>query len=345
MHKILIVDDDRMNLLLAKKFLEKEYEVKGVMSGSEALNLLSEYSPDLILLDIQMPEMNGFDLIKEIQKKYIIPVIFLTADRSEETEEQCFEMGAVDYISKPFVPAIMQKRIKRTLELEDYRKNLELKVQSQLKRITDIEQKIIITMGNLIESRDGTTGEHVKRTSAYVEYLVKKLQEKALYTEYLTPSFCQNIIRAAPMHDIGKITIPDSILQKQGRLTTEEFEAMKLHTVSGGNLIKDNMTGIVEQEFVDIAVNIATYHHERWDGSGYPKKLKEEEIPLCARVMVIADIFDALLSNRSYKQKFSFEETIEIMKNDRGIIFDPDILDVFISDLQELKNYYLSVVE
>lgn len=345
MHNILVVDDDRLNLLIAKKFLEKKYNVEILDSGEAALDYLGENTPDLILLDIQMPSMDGFEVIKRIHARSSIPVIFLTADRTEETEEQCFEMGAIDYICKPFVPSIMLKRIKRSLELEDYRKNLEQLVESQLQRITQLEQNIIITMGNLIESRDGTTGQHVKRTSAYVEYIVAKMKESNLYVEELTPSFCENIKRAAPMHDIGKITIPDSILQKKGSLTAEEFEAMKLHTVSGGKLIKENMADLGDKEFVDMAVNIANCHHEHWDGSGYPNHLKEQEIPLCARILTIADVFDALTSDRSYKNKLSIEETITIMKNDREKIFDPDLLDVFVSDVNNLSEVYKRVSE
>jgi len=336
MHRILVVDDDKMNLILAKKFLQKEYEVVTQTSGNEALDYLKENTPDLILLDIQMPDLNGFDLIKIIHKDKQIPVIFLTADRSETTEEQCFQMGAIDYISKPFVPSIMLQRIKRSLELEDYRKNLESIVEAQLKRITQFEQNTIIMLGNIIESRDGTTGEHVKRTSLYVDFLIRKMKEKGVYSDSLTPVFSDLVKRAAPMHDIGKITIDDSILKKRSSLSTGEFEIMKLHTTAGGNIIRQNMTGLVDKEFIDIAYDVATYHHERWDGTGYPNKLKGEEIPLSARIMAVADVFDALSSTRSYKGEIGFNEAIEMMKKDSGVIFDPLLLETFIADQDEL---------
>lgn len=180
---ILVVDDDKMNLVVAQKLLAEEYRIAAVNSGELAFQYLEKHEPDLILLDIQMPEMDGFEVMRRIQANEVwrkIPVIFLTADRSEKTEETCFQMGAVDYIGKPFVPAIMLQRVRRTLELEDYRKNLERMVEKQLQRITQLQRDIIITMANLIESRDGTTGEHVKRTSAYVNLLVQKMQEKGI---------------------------------------------------------------------------------------------------------------------------------------------------------------------
>lgn len=345
MHKILVVDDDKMNLILAKKLLEKDYEVFIADSGVNALKILNENSIDLILLDIQMPDMNGFELITKINSIKSIPVIFLTADRSEETEAQCFEMGAVDFISKPFVPSIMLKRIHRSIKLEDYQKNLEKIVQEQLKRILILEQNTIIMLANVIESRDGVTGQHVKKTSAYVDFLIQKMKEKNVYCDKITPTFSDAILRAAPLHDVGKIAISDSILQKKGSLSPEEFELMKKHTIFGGKLIKENMSDVVDKQFVDIAINIAVSHHEHWDGSGYPNKLCGEKIPLCARIVTIADVFDAMTSKRSYKEQFSIEDTIKIMEKDKGKIFDPVLLEAFTSDIEGLSKICKSFTE
>lgn len=338
---ILVVDDDKSNLLIAQKLLSEEYRVAAVNSGELAFRYLEKNEPDLVLLDIQMPEMDGFEVMKRLQeseKWNRIPVIFLTADRSEKTEEECFKMGAVDYIGKPFVPAIMMQRVKKTLELEDYRKNLERMVEQQLKRITQLQHDIIITMGNLIESRDGTTGEHVKRTSAYVDILVNHLLRKGIYKEKLTPEYVNYLRRAAPMHDIGKIVVSDLILQKPGALTAEEYELMQRHAEAGGRLIRENMSSIVEREFVDIASDMAAYHHEKWNGKGYPHQLKEEEIPLAARIIAVADVFDALVSKRQYKEGMPIEQALEFMKKERGVSFEPVLLDTFLEAEEELRT-------
>jgi len=342
MHKILIVDDDRMNLILAKKFLEKEgYEVVTKNSGKDALEWLETDKSDLILLDIQMPLMDGFEVMAQLQinpDTISIPVVFLTADRNEKTEEACLAMGAQDFVNKPFVPAIMLQRIRRTLELVDYKKHLETLVETQLQKITKLQSDIIITMANLIEGRDGTTGEHVKRVSAYVSYMLSKLKAKGIYQDQLTSRYCDYVRRAAPMHDIGKITIPDKILQKQGSLSTEEYEIMKLHTTYGGNLIIKNEVTLGEAEFVKIAFEMASYHHEKWNGEGYPNKFKEKQIPLCARILAVCDVFDALVSERPYKKALSIRDAIEIMKKDSGKLFEPCLLEAFISDPEELEE-------
>ncbi len=340
---ILVVDDDKSNLMIAQKVLGEEYRVAAVNSGKLAFQYLEKNEPVLILLDIQMPEMDGFEVIRRLQedeKWCKIPVIFLTADRSPQTEEACFQMGAVDYIGKPFIPAIMQQRVRRTIELEDYRRNLEAMVQQQLERITQLQQDIIITMANLIESRDGTTGEHVKHSSIYTEYLIKKMQETGLYKEQLTAEFVGYIKSAAPMHDIGKITVPDNILRKPEALTEEEYRIMKLHAAEGARLIQENMGRLAEPEFVKIASNVANFHHERWNGQGYPEGLKGEEIPLESRIMAVADVFDALVAKRQYKNGMTPEEARAIMENGRGEIFEAELFDVFFSDMDQLEELY-----
>lgn len=347
MFKIVIIDDDRVNLLLAKKFLSSDYETVIFSSPVEGLQYLKENTPDLILLDIQMPDMDGFTLLAELKQipvKAQVPVIFLTADRSERTEAECFKVGAVDYVSKPFVPEIMLQRVKRCLELEDYRKKLEQMVELQLFRITQLQTDIIFTMANLIESRDGTTGEHVKRTADYVGYLTKKLKEKGLYTELLSDvEYTKNIYRASPLHDIGKITIPDRILQKETKLTGEEYEVMKTHSQAGGNIIMKSMTSLEEKAFVQVAYDMACYHHEKWDGTGYPKGLKGTEIPLSARILAVVDVFDALVSKRVYKDGMSLEKAYEIMLPDRGTAYEEKIFDAFFENKQELDAFRASL--
>lgn len=338
---ILVVDDDRLNLMVAQKLLAENYHVAAVNSGELALRYLGKNHPDLVLLDIQMPDMDGFEVMRKIQDDEHwrkIPVIFLTADRTAETEEECFKLGAVDYIGKPFVPSIMLQRIHRTIELEDYRRSLEHMVEQQLQRITQLQQDIIFSMANLIESRDGTTGEHVKRTSGYVNLLVEKMQEQGLYKEMLTSDYVDYLRKASPLHDIGKIAIPDAVLQKPGKLTQEEYEMIKIHAKEGGRLIRENMSRIAEQEFVEIACDMAACHHEKWAGNGYPKGLKGQEIPLAARILAIADVFDALVSERQYKKGMPLEEAFAIMEHERGRSFEPELLDVFLAAEDELRR-------
>lgn len=346
MQKVVIVDDDRVNLLLAKKYLEKYYEVLTFTSPRDAFGYLQLSSPDLILLDVQMPDMNGFGFVQKIRgirDLSQIPVIFLTGDRSERTEENCFKIGAADYIAKPFIPEIMIQRVRRCLELESYRKKLEQMAELQLYRINQIQTDIIFAMANLIESRDGTTGEHVKRTADYVAWLVKKLIKKGFYAGELDEEKRKIMYRAAPLHDIGKITIPDRILQKEGKLTFEEYEVMKTHSRAGAEIIKRSMTAVEEQDFVKIAYDMACYHHEKWDGTGYPCGLKQKEIPLSARILAVVDVFDALVSKRMYKETMTLDEAYNIMLPDRGKAYEPLIFDVLFENKDELEQFRLSL--
>ena len=340
MKKIMIVDDDRVNLIVARRLLSKEYETVTVNSGAKALETLETDPADLILLDVQMPEMDGFEVMERLKRDERfcqIPVIFLTADHREETESKCFEMGAVDYISKPFVPVIMQHRVRRSLELEDYRQNLEKRLVEQLRKVTELQDNVIITLANMIESRDGTTGEHVKRTSAFTRYLIQKLMERKIYTEELMAEKADLICKAAPMHDIGKITVEDQILRKTGRLTPEEYTVMKKHALAGSEIIRANLSAVAEGDFIDVAYDLARYHHERWDGKGYPDGLAGTRIPLSARILAVADVYDALTARRSYKEPMSTDAALEIMFGSEGQ-FEPVLLEAFAANRQELKE-------
>ena len=344
MKKILIVDDNNMNLNVARRILQKEgYSIESAGGGKEALERLdSGQLPDLILLDIIMPDdIDGFQVMEKLRadpKLSDIPVIFLTAERGDETEEACFKAGAFDFISKPFVPAIMVQRVHRIMELQDYRKNLELIVQQQLQSITRLQTDIILSMANLVESRDGTTGNHVRRTSSYLNYLVEKLLEKGMYKDILTPEYTDYVCKAAPLHDIGKIAVPDMILQKPGRFTPEEYKEMQKHSAEGGRLIQKNMRSLTNREFVDVAVDMATHHHERIDGKGYPDHLHGDEIPFSARLMAVVDVFDALTSKRQYKEAMPYEQAVSIMLEGRGTQFQADLVDAFLSDPEQLQN-------
>lgn len=342
---VLVADSDRSNLKIAQRVLGDKYRVAAVNTGEMIFEYLKKNIPDIILLDLNLPGMGGFEImlrIRNSQEWCRIPVIFLSADRNIDTEEKCFECGAVDYIGKPFVPTVLEKRVARTLEMEAYRQSLEKMVAMQLEQITRMQNDVIMTLGNVIESRDGTTGQHIKRTSVYVELLAEHLREKGIYADKLNEDFMSDLRRAAPLHDIGKITIPDSILSKPGKLTPEEYEIVKLHTRSGERLIRENMSNMVSPEFLEMACDVACLHHEKWNGCGYPRGLKEEEIPLSARILSIVDVFDALVSKRPYKDIMSIDKAFEILEEDRGKAFEPVILDAFFElrpELEKLVKY------
>lgn len=338
---ILVVDDDKANLALAQKILLPQYRIAASGSGAAALKYLEHNRPDLILLDINMPDMDGFAVMEELRKKEntaSIPVIFLTADNLAETEIRCFRVGAMDFVTKPFVPDILLSRVGKTIELDQYRHKLEEMVKEQAeklmentRRISQIQDSVIVGMANLIESRDGSTGKHVKNTQMYVRMIADELYERGLYPEELTPEYIEDLCKAAPLHDVGKIKIPDSILQKPGKLTPEEFDTMKQHTTYSRLIIKTIIGDVEDAHYVKIVEDIALYHHERWDGTGYPVGLAGEEIPLAARIMAVADVFDALYEERCYKPPVRpIERIMQIIADGRGTQFDPVIAGIFI---------------
>lgn len=346
---ILVVDDDKTNLALAQRILGAQYRIAASNSGKAALRYLENHRPDLILLDINMPEMDGFEVMERLRANVTtetIPVIFLTADNLAETEIKCFQMGALDFVVKPFVPDILLSRVSKTIELDQYRHNLEKMVNAQAEKITEdarrlgmIQDSVIIGMANLIESRDGSTGKHVKNTQTYVKMIADELYARGLFAEELTPGYIQNLCKAAPLHDVGKIKIPDAILQKPGKLTPEEFDTMKLHTTYSRKIIKTIIGDIEDDHYVRMVEDIAMYHHERWDGTGYPSGLTADNIPLSARIMAVADVFDALYEERCYKPPVRpIERIMQIMAEGRGTQFDPVIIDVFMEMLPKLKE-------
>lgn len=346
---ILVVDDDKTNLILAQKILSPEYRIAACNSGMAALKYLEKNKPHLILLDISMPEMDGFEVLEKLrqdQRTEAIPIIFLTADGQSDTEVKCFQMGALDFVKKPFVPDILLSRVAKTIELDQYRHNLEDMVSEQAEklmestqRINRIQETVIVGMANLIESRDGSTGKHVKNTQMYVRMISKELQRRRLFAEQLTDSYIDDVCKAAPLHDVGKIKVPDAVLQKPGKLTPEEYEVIKLHTTYSRKIIQNIISDVEDEHYVKIVEDIAMYHHERWDGTGYPTGLAGDRIPLAARIMAVADVFDALYEERCYKPPVRpIERIMQIMSEGRGTQFDPVIIDVFVEMLPMLKE-------
>ena len=331
---ILMVDDVSLNHATARDVLEDTYELYEASSGKEAFERLKEITPDLILLDVVMPEMNGMEVLaklKTIAAYKDIPVIFLTADTSPEAEVEGFQLGIVDYITKPFVPMVMKKRIETQIELSQYKKNLEERVNKKIEEMEQMYDLITVSFAGLVESRDGVTGVHLKNTSIYFSAFISHLKTVKKYADYLPPTVVKKACRCAPLHDVGKIAIKDSVLQKPSSLSSQEFDKMKHHAVIGGDLFEYLEDQIPDSEFAHIASEIAKSHHERWDGNGYPNGLKGEEIPFLARIIAIVDVYDAMTSQRPYKEPISHEKTMAFIASNSGTQFDPGLVNEFLN--------------
>lgn len=352
---ILVVDDTPDNLSLMSGLLRGTYKVKLAHSGERALQIVSgEAKPDLILLDIMMPEMDGYEVLRRLQADPVsrqIPVIFLTAMTAAEDEQIGLDLGALDYISKPINPAIVLARVNTQLQLKfarDFLQNqnqhLEREVQRRTREVVAIQDVTIRAITSLAETRDNETGNHIRRTQHYVKVLAQQLQHHPRFRHELSADCIESLFKSAPLHDIGKVGIPDHILLKPGRLDANEFEIMKTHTTLGRDAILRAEQELGESiAFLRHAKEIAYSHQEKWDGSGYPEGLVGEAIPLSARLMAVADVYDALISRRVYKPAFSHEKAIEIIREGRGNHFDPDMVDGFlqVSDLfQRIAQQY-----
>ncbi len=341
MKHILVVDDNVTNLKLAKTTLEPEYKVTILTSGVQMLKFLEKNTPDLILLDISMPNLDGFGVMEKIQQipgLNIPPVIFLTALTDPETEARALSAGVVDFITKPFVKETMLSRIRLHLEINSFRKNLEQVVDEKTKTIEELQDAVSISIAELVGCRDGYTGKHIKQTCTYIKILAEKMLEMGLYPEELNPKLIGDMLRAASLHDIGKVGIKDEILCKPGKYTEEEFDSMKAHTILGGDTLQHAIDQTAMESFLYVARDMAYYHHERWDGNGYLSCLAGTDIPLCARIMTIADVYDALTSERPYKQPFPHEKALGIILDGRGTSFDPYIVDAFMECSEEFKQ-------
>ncbi len=349
MEKILAVDDLPENLDIIKEILADEYTLLMATNGELALKIAEREKPDLILLDIMMPGMDGYQVCEKLKanpQTKEIPVVFLTAKMEARDESKGLFLGAVDYITKPANPSILKIRISTQLTLKkarDFLKEqnqiLEEKVEARTRQITKIQDVTMVAMGALAETRDPETGNHIRRTQNYVRLLAEKLQDHPRFSSYLKPDTIQLLHKSAPLHDIGKVGVPDNILLKPGDLTPAESEIMHEHTIRGYEAICAAETIMDEdqqkQSFLRLAKEIAIGHHEKWDGSGYPKGQSGNTIPISARLMAIADVYDALISRRVYKGPFSHEHSVSIIRNGRGSHFDPDMTDAFLQSADE----------
>jgi putative two-component system response regulator len=344
--KLILVDDNPSNLRTGKNVLSEKYEVYTAPSAAKLLDLLEDLKPAMILLDIEMPEMNGYEAIKILKAREEtrdIPVIFLTGKTDTENELEGLDLGAIDYITKPFMPPLLLKRIevhllveaqKKTLEsqrqeLKNFNDTLQKMVDDKTKTVLELQDAILKTVADLVESRDDITGGHIERTQQGVVLLVEALRDHPVYGREVAGWDLKLLLQSSQLHDVGKIAISDRILQKPGKLDNGEFEEMKKHTTFGIQIIEKIEASTSASDFLKYAKIFAGTHHEKWDGSGYPGGLRGEEIPIQGRIMALADVYDALVSERPYKKAFSHAEAVNIIQQARGIHFDPALVDVF----------------
>jgi len=349
-HCVFLVDDNIVNLNTGKNALQQKYTVVTMPSGEKLLQMLQKTKPDLILLDVEMPGLSGYDTIKEIKANpdtANIPVIFLTAKTDSENELLGLSLGALDYVTKPFSPPLLLKRIELHLlldtqqkELKNFNDNLISMVNERTRDIVALQNAVIVWAAEMVEFRDEETGQHVERVQKYLKILLDSMITMDRYRDEVSSWDADAFYKSALLHDIGKIKIRDNILLKNAKLTDDEYTNMKLHAEYGRSLLESLQEKIPNQTFLDYAKTLAYSHHERWDGTGYPKHLKGTEIPLQARMMALADVYDALVSERPYKAAFSHEKAMDIIGEGRGTQFDPDLVDLFIGLSAEIKKVH-----
>lgn len=347
---ILIVDDVPENLSVLGELLQPTYRVRAANSGARALQIANSLPPpDLILLDVMMPGMDGYQVLRELRDNATtrdIPVIFVTAMDGTDDEEKGLDLGAVDYITKPIRPAIVLARVRAQLELKrardilsDHNAYLEQEVARRMAENQLIQEVSIHALAHLAETRDPETGNHLRRTQEYVRTLARGLKHHPRFSHYLDERTIGQLAQSAPLHDIGKVGIPDHILLKPGKLTPDEWAIMKTHAEIGAEAISQAIADSARPvEFLQIAQEIARGHHEKWDGSGYPRGLAGDGIPISARLMALADVFDALICARVYKPPMPYEEAYSIIVSGSGTHFDPDVVDAFIREFDTFKR-------
>ena len=347
---ILVVDDTPDNIALLSTLLKDRYKVRAANNGERALAIAAgQPRPDLILLDIMMPGMDGYEVCERLKidpHTADIPVIFLTAKVQVEDEEFGLRLGAVDYITKPISPPIVLARVETHLTLkrarqflQDRNAYLEAEVWRRSREVMAIQEVTIMAMASLAETRDNATGNHIRRTQHYVRALAQHLRHHPRFAAALNDETIELLFKSAPLHDIGKVGIPDRILLKPGRLTPEEFEIMKTHAALGRDAIAAAERYLdTPDSFLRFAREIAYSHQEKWDGSGYPEGLWGEQIPLSARLMAVADVYDALISRRIYKPALPHEQAVAMIREGRDQHFDPDIVDAFLECAEQFRT-------
>ena len=344
---LLAIDDDAVILNTVVSTLKGDYSVRPFTSGENALGFLAKQTADLILLDCQMPGMSGFEVLARLQSEpetRDIPVIFLTGAIDGDSEVEALEMGAVDFIQKPVKPRSLMTRVRLQLELQHHRRRLETMVAEKTKSLNEAYNKLktredvtLNLLAQVTDMRDHDTGDHIERTTDLVRIMVEHILANPRPDYTLTTHEAEDIVKSAKLHDLGKIAMPDNILLKPGRLTPDEFETIKMHPVHGEQLLNDFIRQM-DDSFLNTARDIAHYHHERWDGDGYPIRLKGMQIPMAARIVAIADVYDALSSERPYKKPFSHEKSMAIIVENSGTQFDPYLVSVFEAHADEISE-------
>ena len=347
--KVLLVDDNTTNLQLLHETLDgRGYKLLIAKNGRSALTIAQKAKPSLILLDIMMPEMDGYEVCRRLkadENTVHIPVIFITALADDEDEAKGLRMGAVDYITKPINPELVRARVHNHLELKRHQDNLEELVAERTRRLALTQAVTIESLATLAEYRDPETGGHIKRTQNYVKALAAHLKDHPRYRDELNDEIIDLLYLSAPLHDLGKVGVRDNVLLKAGRLTDEEFEEMKKHTIYGEEALRITEQKLGGDSFLRHAKEIAYTHQEKWDGTGYPQGLKGEEIPLSGRLMALADVYDALISKRVYKPPFPHEKAVEIIVEGRDKHFDPDLVDAFLELEDTFRNIALTFAD
>ncbi|GAB7078422.1 response regulator [Megalodesulfovibrio paquesii] len=348
-HKILIVDDTVENIQVLMETLKDDYAIVAAKNGEKALTLaLAEPRPDLVLLDVMMPGMDGYEVcarLKQDARTKAIPVLFITALSEEEDEAKGLALGAVDYITKPFRPGLVKARVHNQLELKRHRDHLEELVEERTRELALTKEVTIESLATLAECRDPETGGHIKRTQNYVRLLAEAVENHPRFGPALNKDIIHLMYISAPLHDVGKVGVPDAILLKPGKLTPEEMTTMKLHTRYGRDTLAKAEDRLGGNSFLQCAKEIAYGHHEKWDGSGYPEGLAGEAIPLSARLMAVADVYDALISRRVYKPPFPHAQAIDIIQEGRATHFDPDLVDAFLAIQDDFRKTALEFAD
>jgi len=344
---IIAIDDDPTILNALISILKKEYSVRPFTSGRMALDFLAEQTADLILLDYKMPDMSGFEVLKQLQDNpntHDIPIIFLTGANDSENEADALEHGAADYITKPIRPRLLHTRVRVQLELQRHRKNLEELVEERTRSLNAAfdklkvrEEATVNMLAKATDMRDHDTGGHIERTTEFVRIIVDDIRNSPYPGYIISPTEADDIIRSSKLHDLGKIAMPDHVLLKPGRLTQEEFDIVKKHPIDGEQFLSDFIRE-TDDSFLATARDIAYSHHEKWDGTGYPLGLKGKDIPLSGRITAIADVYDALTNSRPYKKPISHEESVKIILEGSGAQFDPYLTEIFGRHADEFRR-------
>lgn len=344
--RVLVVDDTAENIQILVETLKDDFSVVAAKEGEKALNMArSTPRPDVILLDIMMPGMDGYEVCLKLKSDPVtwsIPVLFITALDQERDEERGLTVGGVDYITKPFRPTLVKARVRSQVELKRHKDHLEELVAERTKELGRTQEATIAALANLAETRDPETGGHIKRTQNYVRLLAQQLQDHPRFKGQLDYEKIRLLYLSAPLHDVGKVGVPDDILLKPGKLTDEEFKEMQKHCAYGKRALKTAERSLGKDSFLRFAKEIALTHHEKWDGSGYPQGLKGEDIPLSGRLMALADVYDALISKRVYKKPFPHPKAVSIIEEGRGSHFDPDVVDAFLELSEEFRQTALA---